>query len=684
MLKLKRLRLSGIGRFVEEQDIPVENLGSLVQVDGENQNTDGSSGSGKSTLFNALDYLLGLNDLPSTVLQSRLTKEALTVIGNFDWDGKELIVTRGKKLKIEIDGVPTEGSAAITEAKLVEILGMPPKLFRKMLHKRQKEGGFFLDFTPKEMYEFLMDALKLKKLRADMLVVDTRLASLESAKTTLENGLQSNLSALQSTQDGILALGLAPVKDIHQPVILELKSKLDSATVKFNETQERHKNEIQELEKERPQTSTPVFDRSAENGLQERRKALETEARTIILAERNRQSAANSAINERNQLRMQLNYAIREADAAKLSATETASQVKKIRDAVCFTCDQHWVTDKAKDTEAQLLAKLTELKEKISQGASAAERIKVVDAEIADLKLQLVPIVDPLFTENQKEQNEVLVALAEEKKKADEFYVYHNHVNQAILKEFAAKQQDLRGKQALEMDQVRGQKDVDGRAFEAAVAKLKAYEDARQRYDTALTTMKKREAEQIKNIEFNRTVLAEHIAEIDKATELKRGLKNFASVSFDEALDAIGDTATRIIRGIPNMANATIQFEGQKETQDGKVKEEVNAVISSDGEVGVPIKSLSGGERSSVDFAVDLAVIDYLESKTGTGIDLFILDEPFTGLDTVSIENALEVLKNANINKRLIIVDHNPEVKQMVSSRLVVVREGQTSRVVMP
>lgn len=684
MLKLKNLTLQGIGRFVEEQTIPFESLGSLVQVDGENRNTLGSSGSGKSTLFNALDYLLGLNDLPGTVLQSRLTKEPIRVVGEFDWDGKQVVVTRAKKLKIEVDGVPTEGSSELTEAKLVEILGMPPKLFRKMLHKRQKEGGFFLEFTPKQMYEFLTDALKLTDLRKKVQIVDDKLKSLESAKLTLESGLQSNMSALQATQDGILALGLAPVKDIHQPVILELKAKHDLAMAKLNETQERHKNETQALEKERPQTSTPVYDRTEENSLQQRIKTLENDARAILDAERNRRSAADAAVSERNAEVNKLSFQIREGETSKAAALKLAEQIKKIRAAMCPTCDQTWVTETAKTKEAEFLAELTAHKEKIAVAASAQNRLLAIEAELPELKRQQLPVVDPALAENQKQQNEILVLLNEEKKKADEFYVYHNHVNQAILKEFAAKQQDLRNKQALEMDQVRGQAEVDRRAFDAAVQKLKAYEDARQRYETSLALMKKKEADGIANIELNRKVLADTIVELEKALELKRGLKHYASVSFDEALESIGDTATRIIRGVPNMSNATIQLEGQRETQDGKVKEEVNAVISSDGEIGIPIKSLSGGERSSVDFAVDLAVIDYLESKAGTGIDLFILDEPFTGLDTVSIESALEVLKNANINKRLIIVDHNPEVKQMVSSRLVVVRDGLTSSVVMP
>src|ERR1019366_775840 len=100
-----------------------------------------------------------------------------------------------------------------------------------------------------------------------------------------------------------------------------------------------------------------------------------------------------------------------------------------------------------------------------------------------------------------------------------------------------------------------------------------------------------------------------------------------------------------------------------------------------DGEVGIPIKSLSGGERSAVDLSVDLAVIDFIEAKSAKGMNIFILDEPFTGLGTVEIEMALEVLKNSNTNKKIIIVDHNPEVKQMVQDKIVVVRNGLTSSI---
>lgn len=82
MLKIKTLKFKNIGRFVTEQVINFATLDGLIQVDGVNNNTNGSSGAGKSTIFQALDYLLGLNDTPLTILQSRLTKEGIWVQGN--------------------------------------------------------------------------------------------------------------------------------------------------------------------------------------------------------------------------------------------------------------------------------------------------------------------------------------------------------------------------------------------------------------------------------------------------------------------------------------------------------------------------------------------------------------------------------------------------------------------------
>jgi DNA repair exonuclease SbcCD ATPase subunit len=166
------------------------------------------------------------------------------------------------------------------------------------------------------------------------------------------------------------------------------------------------------------------------------------------------------------------------------------------------------------------------------------------------------------------------------------------------------------------------------------------------------------------------------------AEESKRLIKSYSLQKFQETLDSIGENASDILRNVPNIATASIYFEGCKETGSGTIKEEVTALINMDGEPDIDIKSLSGGERTAIDLAVDLAVIDVLEVKAGKGADFFILDEPFDGLDSIGRSAIIDIIKGIDSNKRVIIVDHGAETKEIISDRITVIRNGELSYVV--
>lgn len=680
MLKLKELRFSGIGRFIEEQKISFSNLSNLVQVDGQNNNTNGSSGSGKTTIFNALDYLFGLNDVPNTVLQSRLTKDGISVTGLFDMDGQNLKISRIKgKLAVDLDGDLTTGSSKLSEERLDQILAMPRHLFRPLYHKRQKEGGFFLQFTPKDMNEFLMDCLGLGDYRLKLDIIDKKLKNLAFSKSMYESDQYGNELALQATQKAIASLGQPPIREITREMIVGLKSKSDTSLEALKALEALHEAATSSLDRERPNVQFPPFDTTRLEMYQNSVKELQEQLSNRLMAERDRQSKVKNDISEKKSLHNQLSQQIYDGVTAKEEAKKIALQVQKIRENVCPTCDQGWNTESAKTTETQLLAKLSICKEKISQGLSAQVLANAIMLDIADLTTQLAPQIHPEIPDINEKMSNVTSKILEEKALAAAHNQEYNAKSKLLLDGFAKKQQELRQIQFQEISQLRGQADLDRKTLEMAINKMKSYEDAKTRYEFLLNSLTTQESSHIDKKEKTRLKIEAEAIEIGMVEELKSAVKSYISCSFDDALEAIGDTATRIIRNIPNMANATLQLEGTRETKEGKVKEEVNALISVDGDIGVPIKSLSGGERSAVDLAVDLAVVDLIENKTGKGIDLMILDEPFTGLDAISIEMTLEVLKNSNISKRLIIVDHNDSVKEMVGDRLVVVREGVSS-----
>lgn len=683
MLKLKELRLQNVGRFVTPQVIRFDSLGGLVQVDAENKNTGGSSGSGKSTIFNALEYLLGLNDIPTTVLQSRLTKEGIAVSATMDWDGQEITVTRSKSsgLIINIGPQIISGTSKIVEEKLDEILAMPRKLFRPMLHKRQKEGGFFLDFTPKETHEFLTDCLGLSGLRKKIEALDKITKDLEAAKLTTETLFSSAKAGFTATNDAVLALGIVPAPDMHPEVVERLKAKLFASLEVIAQIEQRHRSELSDLNGRQPVAVFPNYDTTLLNNLRTKHAEITKEISAVHAAEKERQYRASSMAQTLRAQKTQLEYQVSLGKSSAQGVQKLAEEIKRIRAAICPTCEQTWVTEKAKEKEKELMANLLAMKTAMEEGEKAIAKVADLEKQILEQQALSVPLVPANLQERQETCAKIQKIIEAEVQKERDFNVVSRQEFNTALDAHKNERQSLSFHHSKELEQVRGQAEVDRMAFSAAEIKLNMYRAAKDRYESQLSSL----STQLKSYEVSVEANGEKLKTIESrlaiAEEAKRAVKSYTSCSFDEALDSISETATRIIRAIPNMANATIQLEGIKETKDGKIKEEVNAVISMDGELGISIKSLSGGERSAVDLAVDLAVIDLIESKTGKGIDIFILDEPFTGLDTACIEMALEVLKNSNLNKRLVIVDHNPEAKEMVHDRIIVQREGQTSNI---
>jgi DNA repair exonuclease SbcCD ATPase subunit len=207
----------------------------------------------------------------------------------------------------------------------------------------------------------------------------------------------------------------------------------------------------------------------------------------------------------------------------------------------------------------------------------------------------------------------------------------------------------------------------------------KAYEQAIATYESDIQNIKNKK----ENISSELIKQQNDLNQIEKdillSEESIRLIKNFTLQKFQDTLDYIGHKATEIINNIPNMSNAVIYFDNSKETKSGNIKNEVNAIINLEGDSDVPIKTLSGGERTSADFAIDLAVSEMIESMTQKGVNFLIIDEGFDGLDSISKIQCLEILKSLDTDKKIIIVDHSSEVKEMVSDIIKVKRIKEES-----
>jgi DNA repair exonuclease SbcCD ATPase subunit len=215
--------------------------------------------------------------------------------------------------------------------------------------------------------------------------------------------------------------------------------------------------------------------------------------------------------------------------------------------------------------------------------------------------------------------------------------------------------------------------------LKSATIEIKNYKNSVDTYRKNAEALGQRVLSQTDKLEEIKVKYKETEEQLVMAEEAKRFLKTYLSCSFDDALESISHKATEILRAIPTMANATITLVGTKETGSGAVKEQINAVLNNDGEIDVPIKSLSGGERSAVDMAIDLAVTIFIQEKSNIGCDILFLDEIFGGFDSVGIEQALEMLRTVAVDKKIFIIEHNPIAKEFVSDKIVVVRDKETS-----
>ena len=683
MLIIRQLRFRGIGRFVEEQVIDFDKLGMLIQVDGKNNNTGGSSGAAKSTIFNALDFLFGLNTIPNSVLQSRLTEDTIFVEGFFSLDGLPLTISRGKKLKIDLNGEVTTGSSKITEEKLDQIISIPRPLFRLMLHKKQGERGFFLSLSPREINDFLTDCLGLGRFKNHIDKLDNCEASLSKMIGTATINSESARVAHEALMNAWKALVPPPAANVNRDMILKLKAKADASNEDLTKLLSVHKQEVEALDASRPQSITPApYDTSTIQQIEQDLTDIRRQFNELALKEKDRFAAAREQMFASKARLVDIESKIQKMEAAKTKAQGLAAEIKKIRDSLCPTCDQSWTTEAAKQKEASLLTEVHALKPIITEGQQANDCL-LSEQEYLTKWTEEAKARTPEGSQWLLDQEKLATAwLAAEKQKEREYYDAAHKADMKAMTDFEAQRKALLAKHQLAVNQYQGQANLDCRTLEMAVNEFKSYDTAKTQFEASHKSFEQKEIELTKKIEQHFKEVCELNAKLIVVQELKKAVKSYLSCSFDEALEFISDAATKRVRNVPNMVSATVQLSGIKETKEGKAKEEVNALLHMDGDENIDIRSLCGGERSAIDLAVDLSVIELIEQKTNKGINIFVLDEPFTGLDTVCIEMALEVLKNSNTNKKLIIVDHNPEVKQMVESKVLVVRDGLLSKVI--
>lgn len=684
MIKLISLEFKNIGRFTEMQKIDFSNKGKMVQIDAIRHDYGGSSGSGKSTIIHVNDLLLGINSKPISVLQSRKTKEGYYAKGVYGCghDGEHLVtIERSKKDGLVITGtdpftgqpVSISGNNKLAEEFIDQIIGIPRDIFKKMVHKEQKEGGFVLNMAPSAMFKFLAKVLDLNQWLEKLNKIDEIVSEKTKEVKVLESSFESEKANFENVKQSY-----HESVSLSEPVMPETafdEDKLKDLNNKLEKVKQEKTNKIKELQL--PSKNHPTLDIS---DLLTKKSLLESDLRNV------KNKHAQSIYNTKSKI-SELNRGIQEAERIFKEKERLKSDIVKIKRSLdhinkntCPTCSQTWVNEGLEIKKASLTTEAQELASKFKLIPNPIDT-DAAKADIASLEAVILDIDGQISNEENLIRRQIRLTETDIEDRKDSFkdiVAQHDREYSESVFAYQKKSQEISAVFDKQID-----------ILQREIGLLSAQKDSFNRemanYMQQLDFVKRQKGLAEKNLkhaqsELNKKEekLKNEQYQLSLASESKRLIKSFLFTEFDSALDSIGRTATDYLSHVPNASTCTVYFEPFKESK-GKVTEEVTCFISIDGDEGVPVKSLSGGERTSIDLAIDFAVADFIQQQTGIGADFIFLDEPFEGLETASRLEYVELLKTISTNRRIIIVEHTDQVKEMVEDTITVYRDIDSS-----
>ena len=150
------------------------------------------------------------------------------------------------------------------------------------------------------------------------------------------------------------------------------------------------------------------------------------------------------------------------------------------------------------------------------------------------------------------------------------------------------------------------------------------------------------------------------------------GKNGFLGFIFDEILQEISEETNSFLSQIPNVNFLTIQFVSETFTQKGVSKKNIKPVFFTHGMELLSWQHFSGGQITSIDLAIDLALNKVISSRIENAPGWLILDEVFEGQDLVTKEACLEIIKEFSKDKLVLVIDHASEFKEMFEKKIVI------------
>ena len=188
----------------------------------------------------------------------------------------------------------------------------------------------------------------------------------------------------------------------------------------------------------------------------------------------------------------------------------------------------------------------------------------------------------------------------------------------------------------------------------------------------------------------------ERLGELQKKREeLSRRVKGYKQLEgafgkdgvpallIEQALPQIETRANQILERLSS-GNMSVRFITQREYKASSREDKKETLeIQIQDQSGVrDYEMYSGGESFRIDFAIRLALSHILAQRAGARLQTLVIDEGFGSQDVLGRQRLIEAINLVKDDfKKILVITHVDEIKEAFSSRLLVEKTSQGSKV---
>lgn len=621
--KLKKLRMSNFRSFSESEVNFYPNGMTLIR--GHNLDTGGSSYAGKTSIPLAISYALGF--LPfSAKDQKKWGSDGPTFVElEVTNDEGTIVIRAGDKPSLTLpSGRKVTGAAPIKE-ELAKYLQVNPEVLAALTYQQQGERSRFLAKTDAEKKEFLSNVMPwLVRIEEASEVCEVNLTRIRQEVAATEQVLAINSRQFQSAI-------------LQEPVLVQLP-KVEELKVELS-------NKVSNLQTsiEIAQIDVASFGTITAEDTPEMKEKADLKQEAV-----RRWNVARKEDQQRiqffNQEVQRIDRCITQKEALARTIPSVLKSIESLESNKCPTCEQFWNTAPEKlAADKETLRAATEARDALkglSELKKVAQQEFLPEPKIAKLESIMVKL-DNEISQLKQEQNSSL------NKRMSAVQVAQQKLHSLRV---AAQQASA------ELSNLEHKASITAKENEHRVADYQRSLADKNRCQSEIAGI-------TATLEQKRTELK---AEQDFQEMI--GRKGFLGSIFEEVLREISEETNKILASVANTAHVTLNFVSDTSTLKGKVNKTIQSIVTVNGNVADFQSGCSGGMRTSVGIAVDLAVATVISRRTNTWPGWLCYDEGFEGLDQVSKETVLEMLKKHAADRLVMVIDHTSEVKEYFSS----------------